>query len=139
MNFKKYSVRKNLHYNNIFFTAFVFAFAAALICVSVTLQGCAAAPPQTAAEEIKLFEWVRTEEKGGANEQLGYLVFTENGISLTSVQGENRLDLTGECVIEESTVTVISENYGTVVMGYTLSSDKLTLSYSGKGATFVKR
>lgn len=133
MNHKKYYRRKNLHY--------IIHYAIYMLILSglIVLYGCTGAPPRSAEEEIKLFEWVRTDEKDARDEQLGHIVFSENGVSLTSVQGDNRLDLTGECIIEESTITVITENFGTVVMGYELNSDRLTLSYFGKTATFVKK
>ena len=135
MKFRSKNNGKILHYKVII----SLAVCVIVLCVSVLLNGCTGAPPRSAAEEIRLFEWVRTDENDARNEQLGHLTFTGNEMSLTSLQGDNRLDLAGECIIEESTITLISEKCGTIVIGYTLSSDKLTLSYFGKAATFAKK
>lgn len=122
--------RKNLHYNAIYLLS---------LCICLLMAGCVNAPPLDASEEIKRYEWVRTDENGAKNETSGHLAFSGSSLSLTSSYGESRLDLNGECIVENDTITVITDDFGSVVMEYELSSEKLTLKYAGKTAKFVKK
>ena len=98
----------------------------------LVLSGCTtAAPPQNAAEELCRYEWIpKTAE--------GRLTFSGGSLQLSVQQGENRIALNGVCFTDEDTLTVLSEQYGTVVMQYELAADQLHLTYFDKQATFVK-
>ena len=114
-----------------------------IAAITIILVGfsvaCVSAPPRFPGEEIRLYEWVGLDEKGAKNEALGHLSFSDNSLTPTAQRGQCSLCLEGECIIDDQKITVLSEEFGTVVMGYELSSEKLTLFYSEKSAVLVKK
>ena len=97
----------------------------------VMLSGCTAAPPQSAGEEIVRYHWIPETAEGG-------LDFAEHQLYLSVRQGSNQVNLKGEYFMVADTLTVLSEDYGTVVMTYELVNHQLKLTYFGQEAVFVK-
>lgn len=111
-------------------------------CVTALLvffcQGCTAAPPDCPAVEIVRYKWRPTDDSGNKAASRGELVFCDDEILLAAKVSDTEVRLRGEYLIDDDTITVMSEQYGTVCMGYDLSSEYLTLTYFGKSARFVK-
>lgn len=97
----------------------------------VFLSGCTTAPPQNAAEELCRYQWIPKTAEGS-------LTFSEDTLSLSVQQGDNSVKLSGVYFADDDTLTVLSEDYGTVVMQYALVADQLRLTYFDKEAVFVK-
>ncbi len=105
----------------------------ALSVMSVT--GCITAPPECPAQELVRHKWF-PENKTGM--ERGELLFCDDEMLLSAKMSGTEVRLRGEYLIDDKTITVMSEQYGTVCMDYDLSSEYLTLSYYGRSAKFVK-
>lgn len=107
-----------------------------LLFLSVTGAGCIAAPPDSPAEEVVRYKWRPSDEVNSAVR--GELLFNDDEILFAARLSDTEVRLRGEYLIDDNTITVMSEQYGTVCMDYELSSEYLTLTYYGKSARFVK-
>ena len=99
---------------------------------AANLTGCQTARPATPTEELCAHIWIT--EKGE-----GALTFEEDRLTLRVRQGENAVLLQGEYLADDHTLTILSGDYGNVVMEYTLCEDRLTLRWYDKDAVFVKK
>lgn len=94
--------------------------------------GCTVnAPPRSAADELRVHRWIPKSAEGN-------LVFQDSTVQLSVQQGDNCIELCGEYFTDKDKLTVISDTYGTVVMYYELTADKLILKYFDKEAVFTK-
>ncbi len=96
------------------------------------LSGCVPAPPQNAAEEIRQHHWIpQTAE--------GVLYFEGHTLQMDVRQDGQAIHLAGEYFVDGDTLTVLSDDYGVVVLQYTLVNNELRLTYFDKQAIFVKQ
>ena len=91
-----------------------------LLCISFILSSCRNSPPISAKDEIALYEWTITDISGNTH---GSVSFRDGKINIS----DNIINFTNECTVNENTITVNSQNYGTVIFNYTVSGNTLEL------------
>ena len=89
---------------------------AAAVMLLLLLPGCTDSPPLSSAE----------------------LFVKNNSLTLEAELNGEKTSIKGECFIDNEHITVISDDYGTVVFDYKLNDDKLILEYYKKNITFIK-
>ena len=109
-----------------------------IICISsiIFTTACTASPPTTAAEEILRHDWHMLDSEG---EEYATLTFDNDRFILEAEIYDSPLSLSGECFVDKETISVDTENFGTIIIRYKLSSDELTLTYFGKSVVFLKK
>lgn len=107
-----------------------------LVLSVASAGGCITAPPRDPAQEIVMHKW---SPEGKEGETRGELLFCDDEMLFSAKMSDTEVRLRGEYLIDDKTITVMSEQYGTVCMDYELSSEYLTLSYYGRSAKFVKK
>ncbi len=109
-----------------------------IICISVMIftSACTASPPTTAAEEIQRHDWQMLDSSG---EEYASLTFDDDRFFLKAQVYDSPLSLSGEYYVDEDTISVDTESFGTILLKYKLNSDELTLTYFGKSVVFLKK
>ncbi len=107
-----------------------------IICIAVSVMGgCVPSPPESAGEELTRHHWELPQPSGARSCTLD---FAQDRLTLTASGFGEDVNLTGECLVGDGTVTVLSEDFGTVSFDYELDGEKLLLRYCGRCMTLVK-
>ena len=85
-----------------------------------------------------LHQWAVADASGKKLEDGGRLLFENGGCLLTADPSGTKVLLRGTCFCDDQTLTVLSEDCGTVQMSYRLSENTLALTFSGRTAYFIK-
>lgn len=111
-------------------------FAALILFLFIIMSSsCSGAAPLTSNEEIKLHRWNIYSETDDIS---GFLTINKNELTLDAELSGEKISLNGESFIDDNRITVLSDEYGTVVFEYKLIDDKLTLVFYNKKLTFIK-
>lgn len=106
------------------------------ILILSLLCGCTPAPPTNSVDELTSNSWILYD---GDNNKSGKLVFSDGHVIFNADIGEEKdFKLDEEYIADNTIISVISENYGTFNINYTISGNSLTLSYLGKEITLKK-
>ena len=108
---------------------------AAAVMLLLLLPGCTDSPPLSSADELNLHRWSIFSDTDNIS---GILFFKNNSLTLEAELNGEKTSIKGECFIDNEHITVISDDYGTVVFDYKLNDDKLILEYYKKNITFIK-
>ena len=103
-----------------------------VICISLILSSCRNAPPLSAKDEIARYQWTITDISGNSH---GCVSFHNGKIKVS----DDIIDFTDNCMIDEKTITIDSQKYGTVILNYTMSGNTLELEYLGKKIVLKKK
>lgn len=100
----------------------------------IFLSACREQSPTTAAEEISRYNWSLTGEYGECS-----LHFDNDTAELSAnISAEETIKVRGKYFTDENTITVDTDEYGTVVFAYQLKDDKLILTFCETNITLTK-
>ncbi|MDD6490170.1 MAG: hypothetical protein PUG48_10260 [Clostridia bacterium] len=97
---------------------------------------CTAAPPSDCRDELIMHKWVIYDN---FEKEKCTLSFTDGRMMISAEMGNNSVfEFNGEYIADNEKITVFSENYGILNIGYRIKSDSLVLTYIDKEITFKK-
>lgn len=105
-----------------------------IVCTAVLFitSSCRNAPPASAKDEITSYQWTFTDLSENTH---GSLSFSDGKIKIS----DDIIDFCEDCAIDDNCITVCSQNYGTVIINYSLDGDDLQLEYLGKKISLKKK
>ncbi len=108
-----------------------------MLCVFLTvilLSSCKVSPPSDASEEIAAYAWISQNETGECR-----MSFDEDNIILScSLSDEESMKLEGRYFADGDTITVESEDYGTISFKFRLENEKMTIDMYNMSIVFTK-
>ncbi len=108
-----------------------------ILCVCLTiilLSSCRTCPPSDVSEEIASYIWISKNEQGECR-----LALDGKKLQLQCVSADKKeMILNGKYFADENTITVEGEDFGTVVMKYSLKNEKLTIDMYNMSIIFTK-
>lgn len=108
-----------------------------MLCICMTvilLSSCRVCPPSDASEEITVYTWVNKSDNGECR-----INFDEENIKIACTLSNNeKMKLEGKYFADENTITVESDDCGTITLGYKLENEKMTVNLYNMSITFTK-
>lgn len=97
---------------------------------------CVAAPPSDCRDELVMHKWVIYDS---FEKEKCTLSFADGRMLISAEMSDNSVfEFNGEYIADTEKITVVSENYGVLNIGYKINSDSLVLTYIDKEITFKK-
>ena len=111
-------------------------YALFIFCLVFVLCSCVAAPPSDCRDELIMHKWVIYDN---FEKEKCSLCFENERMKLKARIDDNTVfDFDEEYIADTEKITVISDDYGTINIKYTIKNDKLILTYIDKEITFKK-
>ena len=108
----------------------------AVVLVSVFCS-CTAAPPSNCRDELIMHKWVIYDS---FEKEKCTLSFADGRMMISAEIGDNSVfEFNEEYIADNEKITIISENYGVLNIGYKIKNDSLVLTYIDKEITFKKK
>ncbi len=108
-----------------------------MLCVFLTiilLSSCKVSPPSDASEEIAAYAWISQNETGECR-----MSFDGDNIILSCrLSDKESMKLEGRYFADGDTITVESEDYGTVSFKFKLENEKMTIDMYNMSIVFTK-
>ena len=105
----------------------------ALGCI-IMLCGCRQASPETKAGELAAHRWEMADTSVSGRIDIDGDIFTLSGVA----EGTENVSLSGKYFADDETITVETEDQGTVRLSYDINNEKLILTYYGNELTFFR-
>ncbi|MBQ8133739.1 MAG: hypothetical protein IJ192_04960 [Clostridia bacterium] len=94
---------------------------------------CRKESPETAQQELAAHKWSLSSEQGKYS-----LTFEDDSLTLAGKMSDSEtFDLRGKYFADDSRLTVVTEEYGTVDFDYVLENEKLKISCFGMEVVFL--
>ncbi len=99
----------------------------------ILMCSCRRESPETAAQELAAHKWSLSGEQGECS-----LTFDDDSLTLVGKMNDSEtFDLKGKYFADDSRLTVVTEEYGTVDFDYVLENEKLKISCFGMEVVFL--
>ena len=107
------------------------------VIIILLFCSCTAAPPSDCRDELITHKWVIYDS---FEKEKCTLSFADGRMMISAETGDNSVfEFNEEYIADTEKITVISENYGVLNIGYKIKNDKLVLTYIDKEIIFIKR
>ncbi len=101
---------------------------------AILLTSCKTCPPSDASEEIASYSWVSKNETGECR-----LSFEDECLILScNLSEKDKLKIEGRYFADDKTITLESEDCGTLTLEYKLDNDKLSLNMYNMSIVLTK-